>query len=756
MPEKKNHRRDALAKVCGKAQYTADIKLPGMVHAVVVRSTVPSGEIVSVNTAAAEKSIGVLAVYTGRDVPHLANQPQERPVLCTDRVRYIGDGVALVVAESRAQARDAARLVAVEYRELPALLDAQRALDEDAPRVHEGGNKICTYRTKRGDAAAALQAAPHTLTRAYTTQRVQHVCLETEAALADYDAEAGEMNVYCPVNSPFVIRKVVADTLGFSLSDVRIRLAAIGGSFGGKNYDIAMASSRAAMASFLLRRPCRVCLTREESITEGTKRHPLHATYTVGFNGEGLLLAAKIDLLLDGGAYKSKTFPVTSRMAIEATGPYYIPHVNTTATSVFTNHVYADALRGFGSPQVDFCSESLMDEIAEYLGKDPMDVRRLNMLREGGLSSFGQVMRDVTLEKCVDALEKAANLGQRQGEADAFNKTHAHTKRGVGVALLHRGESFGAAGQGVDVASGLLAVQPDGSVIISSSIAEVGQGAATMLVNLVHEALGVPREKIRTGRVDTAYLTDAGPTVATRGTVFSGGAIVNAAAQIKEKLAGYAEARLGTRDVVFRDNKIVDADNQANSADFCTVVADAFAAADHLNALGYFTAPPLAYDKSCGVGEAYMSYVYGAVAADVTVDLRTGAVSVQELFAVHDVGHAFDREEVIGQILGGVSMGVGYALYEEVEMTKGRITNLNYENYIIPTVLDMPKVTCVVLEEPSPVGPLGAKGLGEPATCAVAPAIINAIHRACGRRVRHLPANLEQILLDKKLQPSSK
>lgn len=755
MPETRNNRKDILAKVMGKAKYTNDMKLPGMVHAAVVRSSIPCGDIVSINTAEAAKAPGVLAVYTGKDVPGLANLPQERPVLCQGRVRYIGDAVALVVAETRQKAAEATALVRVEYKELPALLDAREALAADAPRVHgdtKDNNEIVTYVARRGDVEAALEAAPHILHRQYETQRVQHVCLETEAAIADYDAEAGEMNVFCPVNSPFVIRKTVAETLGFAQSDVRVRLATIGGSFGGKNYDIAMACSRAAMVALLLRRPCKVYLTREESITEGTKRHPLYADYTVGYDDEGRLLAARIDLLLDGGAYKSKTFPVTSRMAIEATGPYYVPCVDTRSTSVFTNNVYSDALRGFGSPQVDFCSESLMDEIATELGKDPMEVRRLNMLREGGLSSIGQTMRDVTLDKCVDALEKAADIAGRKAAAEAYNAAHTDKKRGVGVAFLHRGESFGAAGQGVDVASGMLSIQPDGSAVIASSIAEVGQGAAAMMVNLVHEAMGIPRGRIRLGRVDTAYLTDAGPTVATRGTVFCGGAVLDAAEQIKQKMAGYAEKHLGTRDVLFRDYRIVDAADENNYVSFCTVVADAFAGCDHLNALGFFRAPPLAYDKASGVGEAYMSYVYGAVAADVTVDLRTGAVSCDELFAVHDVGHAFDMAEVEGQILGGVSMGVGYALYEEVELSNGRVQNLNYENYIIPTVLDMPRVTMVVLEEPGPHGPLGAKGLGEPATCAVAPAIINAIDHACGRRVRQLPANLEQIAIGKNLK----
>lgn len=752
MSDTYNHRKDVLAKVMGKAVYANDIQLPGMVFAKVVRSTIPNGRILSIDSAEAEKMPGVIRVFTGKDVPNLRHLPKERPVICLERVRYIGDAVALVVAETREQAAEAARLVKVKYEELPALLDSRHALDEGAPLVHETGNKMLDYKTQRGDVETAFAGAPHILERDYSTPRVQHVCLETEAAVASYDQYTGETTVQCPVNSPFVIRKTVAETLGCPYSDVRVMLTTIGASFGGKNYDIAMASSRAAMVSFLLKRPCKVALTREESVEEGTKRHPIHAHYKVAFDDAGKLLAAQIRILLDAGAYTSKSFPVTSRMAIEATGPYYYPAVDTIATCVYTNNVYSDALRGFGSPQVDFCSESLMDEIAEFLGKDPLEIRRLNMVTEGGLSSVGQTMRDVTLPQCIEALEGAVKIQERRARIEAFNASHKSLKKGLGFAFLHRGESFGAAGQGIDTASGMLAIQQDGSAIVSSSIAEVGQGGPSTMVNLVHEVLGIDRSRIRIGRVDTAYMTDAGPTVATRGTVFSGNAVCRAAEAIREKLSGYAEKRLGTREVTFADETIFETANPDNKVPLLDVVKDVFNNCDHLNSLGYFTAPPLAYDKSCGVGEAYMSYVYGAAAAEVTVDLGTGTVSVDDYFAVHDVGHAFDAEEVKGQILGGVSMGVGYALMEEVELKDGRIRNLNYESYLIPTALDMPNVTAIALEIPGPYGPLGAKGLGEPATCNVAPAIINAINNACGRRVRDLPANLEQIVLGKNLK----
>lgn len=752
MVRKSNNRPDALAKVTGKAVYTGDLKLPDMVYAKVLRSPISCGRILSINKDEAEASPGVLRVLTASDIPGVPALPRERPVLCPDKVRFIGDGVALVVAESLEAAARGLALVQVEYEEEPPLLDSRLALNPEASQVHEQGNRICDWKVQRGDVEAGFAAAEHILERSYATPRVQHVCLETEVAVASYDKLTGETTVHCPVNSPFVIRKTIAETLGCPYADVRVILGAIGASFGGKNYDVAMAASRAALASYILGRPCKVSLSREESIEEGTKRHPVHAHYKVGFNSDGTLVAAQIRILLDGGAYTSKTFPVTSRMAIEATGPYYYEHVDTISTSVYTNNVSSDALRGFGSPQVDFCSESLMDEIAAHLHMDPLVLRKKNMYRENGLSSFGQTMKDVTLPQCLEAMEDAVQIQSRKKRIALFNSRNKFYKKGLGFALLHRGESFGAAGQGIDTASGMLCIQQDGSALISSSIAEVGQGGPTMLINLVHEMLGLPHEKIRISKVDTSYVTDAGPTVATRGTVFSGNAVARACEQIKAKMTAYAAKRLGTDQLVFADDKITAAADPSNWLAFIDVVKDVFNDSEHLNALGYFAAPPLDYDKKLGVGEAYMSYVYGAAAAEVTVDLATGAVTVDDYFAVHDVGHAFDLEEVKGQILGGVSMGVGYALLEEVEMSAGSIRNKNLESYLIPTALDMPDVRPIVLEIPGPHGPCGAKGLGEPATCITAPAIINALADACGRRVRELPASLEQVRLGKHIR----
>ena len=743
-----NHRKDVLAKVTGKAIYANDIKMPGMVFCKVVRSTIASGKILSIDSSEAEKMPGVIRIITAKDIPVIPNQPCDRPVICGDRVRYIGDAVALVAAETKEQAEEAAALVKVEYEPLPANFDPMHALDEDAPLIHDSGNTICKWRTFRGDAEGTFPKCDHVIERDYVTSRVQHACIETEAAVAYTDQITNQMIVRCPVNSPFVIRKTVAETLGVPYTQVRVILAVIGASFGGKNYDIAMASSRAALVSHLLGRPCKVYLTREESIMEGTKRHPIHAHYKVGFNDDGKIQAMQVRLVLDGGAYKSKTFPVTTRMAIEAAGPYIVPNIDTISTSVYTNNVYSDALRGFGSPQVDFCSESLMDEIAKELGMDPVELRKRNMLYEGCTSTTGQHMTNVTLDKCWEALDGAAKVEERRKRIAEYNACHTGTKKGLGIAFLHRGESFGAAGQGIDTASGMIALQPDGSVMVASSIAEVGQGGTNMLVSVVHETLGVDREKIHLTPVDTGYLTDAGPTVATRGTVFSGGAVWKACLSVREKLTDYAEKRLNTRDLIFQNESITDAKDPANTVPLLTVIGDAFNNSDHLNSLGYFAAPPFDYDRSTGVGDAYWSWVYGAAAAEVTVDLKTGSVSVDDYFAVHDVGHAMDPDEVEGQIRGGVAMGIGYALTEEVDMKDGRIRNLNLENYILPTALDVPdQIHTIALEYPSAVGPLGAKGLGEPATCNVAPAVVNAIADACGKRIRELPANLERIVL---------
>lgn len=716
-----------------------------MLYLKVVRSPYPHARIINIDSSKALALPGVRAVFTAADIPGLAGQPKERPVLVPDVVRYVGDGVALVAAESEQAAVQGAAAVEVVYEQLPAVFDPAEALQPGAPLIHGETNLASHCKVRKGDVEHGFQEADLILERAYSTHRVEHAPLEPEAAVAVPALES--ITVYCPTNSPFQVRQVVAETLGWTQSQVRLIQPAIGGSFGSKCHDMSVLASRAALAAKLTGRPCKIVYSREESIIETTKRHPYKLKYKVGVKRDGTLTAMEITALGDAGAYLSKTPFVAGRSAVEATGPYVVPNVKTDVICAYTNNVCSDAMRGFGSPQVDFASELLMEELARELGLDPLELRRINGLKEGSVSATGQVMQAVSLDECLTKLEEAMNWTARRTELQR-QKQEAKTARGMGLACLYRGESFGSGGQGNDYAGATVQVQKDGSVTLYSSLSEVGQGGHTMLVKIVCEILGIKPGRVVVSPVDTSYVPDSGPTVATRGTVLVGNAIRIAALEVRDKLARHAAEVLevSPSQLVFANETVYCQDEPSKSIPYGQVVALCYAKSHNAYGYGWWSAPTGRWDRELGRGEAYFSYVYGACAAEVEVDLATGKVEVVKFVAVHDVGKALNAGEVLGQIAGGVSMGLGYALMEDLGMSQGIIKHTNFDEYLLPTSMDMHEIIPVIVEHPGPDGPLGARGLGEPSTSIVAPAILNAIADALGTGIYDLPADLEKVL----------
>jgi len=593
-------------------------------------------------------------------------------------VRYIGEGVVLVVAETQEIAEEAAKLVKIHYEVLPSVFTPEEALSEKAPKLYEEGNKLCHYEVNKGDVFIGFKEADYIFEREYSTQRVQHVTIEPEAGVAIPGID--EITVYVPTNDPFNARRVITETLGVDATEVKVILPTIGGSFGGKSYDSWVLGARVALAAKITKRPCKLVYTREESIIEGTKRHPYKIKFKVGISNSGKLTAMEIDIIGDGGAYKSKSTSVASRSCVEATGPYVVPHVKTNVIFAYTNNVYSDALRGFGSPQVAFSSELVMDEIAKELKLDPIEFRRKNLLKEDSISSTGQVMTEVSLSECLDRVMLAINWDNHKSKLRLERKNKNSKKvRGVGIALLYRGEAFGAAGQGLDAAAISMYVQKDGSVVILTSMSEVGNGCHNMLRKVVSETIGLRIEKIKVRTVDTSCVPDSGPTVATRGTVIIGNAMKAAAEEVKKKLVKIAAEKLDISEdkVILKEECAYTFYNTDNKLSYFDLVKEIYAKGDHAYAQGWYAVDGFKWDREKGYGDAYRSYAYGACASEVEVDLETGQVSVENFYAAHDVGYAFDKEEVIGQINGGISMGIGYGIFEEVEMKSGKIKNVN-------------------------------------------------------------------------------
>lgn len=733
-------RNDGPAKVTGRAKFTDDLKLPGMLHAVPVYGDHVHARVRSIDTAEAEAMAGVWRVLTHRDVPGSPVHGQilrDYPMFVTDRIRSHGDVLAVVVADSREQALAAAAKVRVEAEDLPGVFDVEEALRPGAVLVHEalGSNVVNQHHVRRGDIAAGFAAADLILEEDFSTSPIEHAYLELETALCHL-RDDGVMEVRGSMQHPFSTRRFVATLLGVPLHEVEIVASAMGGGFGGKDDTAAVVCARAALAAQLTGRPVKMTYTRAWSLRESYKRHPYRVHYRMGLSRDGIIQACAIRILADGGAYCSVTPWVTWRSTVQCCGPYTVPNVHCDTTGVFTNNVFSGAMRGFGSPQMNFIVEQMVEMAAERLGLDPIELRRRNMVKQGSTTITGQVLDDhtVSLEQVLaavmDEIGYTAKLakcshGQPQGGGDELY--------GIGLAISYRGMSLGA--EGVDVCSAELEVQPDGSVLLETGIHENGQGAESAMVMVAAEALGLAEERVRYRRASTSTIPDSGTTVASRGTLMGGGAVTLAARLLKERISDLLAPELGG-EPSFEAGRVV---GPTGSLAWEEAIRRMYAAQRHPHALATFQAPRVDWDEATGQGKAYFTWVYGCQAAEVAVNRRTGKVRLLNLVAAHDVGRAINRPMVLGQVYGGLTMGSGMALLEQVRMQEGRVLHRDLNTYRIPRAMDLPEMTAIIVENADPNSPSGAKGLGEPTLEITAPAIANAIHRATGQRLKSLP-----------------
>ncbi len=741
-------RVDALGKVTGTAKFAEDYSLPHQLCGKVLRSKHPHARIVSINTAAAANLRGVEAVLTAKDIPGARSfgiVVKNQEILAGEKVRYLGDGVALVAARSADIAEEALRLIEVTYEPLPVVSDPEAAMKDDAPRVHPDGNVFVHHKVRKGNIEKGFAAADFTLERTFRTQFIEHSAIEPEAVLAE-PAEHGGVVITGSIQNLFSSRRSVAAALGLDLNCVQLKQATLGGSFGGKDEVMTSMCCRAALLTRVTGRPVKMVNSREESMLESYKRHPYVMHYRWGVKKNGTIAAMEIRCVADGGAYASMSPFVTWRSAVQATGPYACENVKTDVYAAYTNNNYTGAMRGFGSPQVNFAIESMIDEMAERLEMDPLEVRLKNCFRRGSVTATGQKLDHVVSLR--EVLEKAAG---EIGFAEKWNKyrsadagTH---RRGVGLALSYRGVSLGA--EGADAAEAVVAVQTDGSVIVSSGVTDMGQGAGTQMSQIAASVLGVPIGKVRFLNTDTSRVADSGPTVASRGTIMGGAAAKNAAEIVRATLLDVAAGMSGLspRDLALDSGYVVKTADGTRLASFAEVAAECFDKGRPMHGIGWHRSPKTTWDEGTGQGEAYFTFVYGANAAEVVVDTETGKVDVVDFVSVHDVGKAINRDAVRGQMIGGVAMGLGYGLLEEFVLENGVPSQLNFDEYLIPTSMDVPAVKTIIVENEDPAGPFGAKSVGEPTNEIAAPAIVNAIFNATGMRITELPATLERVRL---------
>jgi CO/xanthine dehydrogenase Mo-binding subunit len=715
-------RVDARGKVMGVAQYSGDLSMPGMLHMKMLFAERPHARVKSVDTRAAEALAGVAAVFTSKDVPvnEYGLQWQDQPVLCgpsptppqgvaTDIVRFEGDQIAAVVAETEEIAAEAVKLIRVEFEDLPAVFDAREAMKPGAPQLHpeRGDSNICVhYKIRKGE--VDFSKADVVVEGEYQTPYQEHAYLQPEAGLAYIDEE-GRVTVVAGGQWTHTDAREIGHCLALPEEKVRVIYPAIGGAFGGRE-DMSV-QIVLALAAWKLGKPVRIIWTRRESIIGHGKRHPTFIKAKWGATKEGKLVAAEVELIGDGGAYMYTSNKVLGNSAITCTGPYFIPNVKADVYGVYTNNVPGAAFRGFGAPQALYMAELQMDKLAEKLGMDPVEFRLKNALRDGDTLGVGTpAPGPVSIVKVIEEAAKKFGWSQTVDRGPKTVHSLPFTVRGRGFAAGFKNVGFSFGYQ--ENCWAKVELHGNGQikkVIVHHAGAEVGQGTHTVMAQMAAEAAGVSVDKVEMRVSDTATMGNSGSVSASRMTFMAGNAI-----------KGAAEAAL----------KKWEAEERPAIAEY-----------------KYLAPKTTSFEKETGHAMPNFAYAYSAQAVEVEVDTETGQMRVLRVVSADDVGQAINPMLVEGQIEGAVVQAQGYAMLEDLKVKNGRILTDQLSTYLIPTILDIPeKVESVIVEVPDPNGPWGARGLGELPFLPTAAAISAAVHDATGVWFDEFPLTPERVL----------
>lgn len=728
----------ALDLAAGRRRFSEDIPLERPLVLRIFRSTKAHARLLSVNVDKALRVPGVAGVLTAEDVPGkniygLINKDQ--PLLAHEKVRFVGEAIALVAAENEEAADKALGAIEAAYEDLPCLFDPEAALKPGAPLIHTKGNLLYRRVLRKGNADKALSECPVVVRKTYFTPHIEHAYLEPDAG-AGYVDQDGTLVIHASTQNPHYDHREVCDILGLRDDQVRVVQAATGGGFGSK-LDLTV-QGFIGLALYHLRRPVRLVYSRQEVCLATPKRHPMKMQLETGANRDGKLVALRARLVCDTGAYASYGFAVATRAAVHATGPYEIENVDVESLCVYTNHPVAGAMRGFGVPQIAVAHESQMDLLAHELGMDPLEFRRINALKNGSVTATGQVLKDsVGILETLEAVKpfyETAKQTWKSAEADK------HLKRGVGIGSMW----YGIGNTGVqNPSTARVEMDADGRLTLFTGAADIGQGSSTVLAQIAAEILGLEPAEIRLVVADTQWTTNAGATSASRQTYISGNAVKDASLKLADVLLTEAVDVLKTpkSSLGLEHGFAVDSRHSDRRVPLSKLAARAHSKGRPLAWQGYFDPETTPLDAETGQGVPYATYAFASHLALVTVDIQTGEVHVSKIVAAHDVGRAVNPMNVEGQIQGGIAMGVGFALMED--FIPGKTSSLG--DYHIPTSLDMPEIVPIIVEDREPTGPFGAKGVGEPALIPTAPAVLNAVADALGERVYRLPAHPERV-----------
>jgi CO/xanthine dehydrogenase Mo-binding subunit len=722
-------RKEGRDKVTGKAQYVDDMLLPDMIYGATVRSQIPRGRIKKI-TFGPGIDWKEFVVVSARDIPGkncIALIGDDQPCLASDLVNHPEEPILLLAHPDRHALRKAVEAVSIEYDPLPALFTMEES-ECRSETIWGTDNIFKTYRIEKGDVDAVWSRADYIVEGEYSTGAQEQLYIENNGMIASFDAERG-ITVWGSLQCPYYIHKALLTLCNLPAEKVRVVQMETGGAFGGKEEYPSMIAGHAALLAIKSGKPVKLIYDRTEDMAATTKRHPSRTRHRTAVSREGKILGGEIEFTVDVGAYATMSSVVLSRGAIHAGGPYYWPNLRIRAKALATNAPPHGAFRGFGAPQSLFAMERHMDRIARVVGLSPVEIRRRNFLQPGQTTATEQVVREpIDLAKLLD---RALSLSEYHSKKERFSIENpaGATKRGMGTAAFLHGAGF--TGSGERYLSSVVGVEgcADGGVRVLVSSTEFGQGTKTVLCQIAAEALGLRYEDVTIAQPDTTTVPNSGPTVASRTVMVVGKLVASAARGIQQTLM--LTGMLG---------------DSYSADEFRAACRSYMAAHGQLRSWAQYEPPPdIFWDDQAYRGEAYAAYSWAVYIAEVTVDLTTYSVSVNDFVALQEVGRVLHPVLAIGQIVGGVAQGIGFALYEKVIWQQGRMQNSQMTNYIMPTSSDLPPIRVFFEELGNVHGAFGAKGIGELPMDGPAPAILNAVEDALGIGFDSIPLLPEDI-----------
>ncbi len=729
---------DAPQKVTGQIAYADDLRMSGMLEAAILRSPHPHARILSIDVSAAEQLPGVRAViHAGNVEQHPFGYSNDNLPLKGDKVRFIGDEVAAVAAIDEDTAKRALELIRVDYEVLPAVFDPFEALDEASPSIHDElpditGNVSMRWDFDDGDVDAAAARAAVIVEGLYSSPQAAPAPIETHVVIASF-SPSGHLTVWSPVHMVFMYRRALADCLGLDWRDITVIQPPVGGSFGGK-IDVDSHDFITVMLARQARGPVRLAMTREEEFIGTRTRQPIHFRLRTGADADGNLLFRDAEVVSDNGAYNAWGSHAMLVAMNTVTSMYRVPNSRVHCAVVYTNKNYGGSVRGFGNPQATFAVEQQMEELADALGLDPMDLRLRNANQTGDVTPQGLKITSCGLSECLKIVREQSGWDQRRG---MMRDRH----RGLGAAaFVHVGG--GARIYGSDGCGAIVKVDDSGQVTLISGSSELGQGSETALAMIVAEEMGVSLESVRVVNSNTDIKPWDVGVHASRTTFVAGNAARMAAAEARDKVLATAAELLGVTagDVCIRNGVVEVVGEPDRRIDFGRAVRRRLLREQGsvVMATAFYDPPTEHQDKEYR-GNISAAYGFGAHVAEVEVDPGTGMVRLLNLWTAHDVGRAINPMSCEGQIEGGAAMGIGLALSEELVMFDGQIAAPNFHDYGMPTSVDVPRIVVNLVETIDPLGPFGAKGVGEAGIIPPPAAIANAVADATGIRPRAYP-----------------